>query len=688
MDNSIYRAVLFAITAAAYTFLLVLLLVSKNSNRTRTTLVTACVGTVGWALAIATGFGSELGLAGAIPELASTGMWCVFALHIIRRQVSEKIRLTSSLIVCGSVICVLILSFAVLLDSQFSYAEARFSVTGELESRLGLSIFGVLLTENIYRNTARESRWHVNLLCIALGVIFAYGVAVYADALLFRRVSPQLWDGRAIAFVIATPLLAVSAARNTDWAIDIHVSRNAVFRTATLIGSGIFLLALAVTGEVLRRFGPSWGDLAEVALVLVGIAGLAIILTSGSARSRLRRFVSENFYTFRYDYRQEWIKSIEILSADPTHTVVQTRVIRAVAEIADSPAGILWVRDLDASTFQWAGSWNRPAIQAIEPADGAFIGRFQGGKWVIELSTLDARPHWLSDLPDAWLAVPLAQRDELIGFVILVNPRAATNLDRETFDLLRIVGRQAATHVAEQRYAQALADAQELREYGKRFAFVAHDLKNLASQMRMIVQNARLHGDNPEFHKDVIATVGSALRRMDELLERLRPGGAHREDGHILPLQIINEELAAIRQWRGLDIQVRHDGYSAAVAMDPAAFRSVVAHLCENAIEASGGRVELRIRHGALRVEIDVTDEGAGMTAEFIRDKLFQPFGSTKSAGFGIGAYQARELVRAAGGDLLVLSRPGRGTTVRILLPCVTARVKNAALASAVEVNG
>jgi signal transduction histidine kinase len=122
--------------------------------------------------------------------------------------------------------------------------------------------------------------------------------------------------------------------------------------------------------------------------------------------------------------------------------------------------------------------------------------------------------------------------------------------------------------------------------------------------------------------------------------------------------------------------------------MDPASFRSVISHLCDNAIEASGGKVALRVRHRALRVEIEVADEGTGMTAEFIRDKLFQPFGSTKSTGFGIGAFQARELVRSAGGDLIVVSRPGAGTTVRVLLPCRASAANNTVLASAVEAKG
>ena len=70
---------------------------------------------------------------------------------------------------------------------------------------------------------------------------------------------------------------------------------------------------------------------------------------------------------------------------------------------------------------------------------------------------------------------------------------------------------------------------------------------------------------------------------------------------------------------------------------------------------------------------IDIVDEGPGMSPEFIRAELFRPFASTKGDGHGVGVYQARELLREAGGDLLVLSRVGSGTTMRLLLPLVRA---------------
>ena len=661
---------LFAATAAVYALLLLLLLSSGDSSRIRRLLIGACAATAASEAAMAAGWVDPFGPSGAIVELTGPGSWCAFTLYLLHKRGQSEARGLRLFPVSGLIITIVTLASAFFIQRPlYSGLPLPVSAVVALYARIALSVYGILLIENFFRNTPPESRWHVKLLCLGVGGVFAYGILVYADALLYQRLSLILWDGRAIALIIAAPLIAVSAARNRDWSIDIHVSRTVIFHTATLIGSGIFLLALALTGEIVRTIGTGWGDLIELSLIIGGLASLGVFLSSGSARSRLRRFLAENFFSHRYDYRLEWLKSIDILSANPNPVTVQKRVVSAVAEVADSPAGALWVRDVDGAVFHWAGSWNCPAIGGSEPAGSAFVELFRGGDWVIDLADTRERPEWLAQIPNAWLAVPLTQRTELIGFVVLTRPRAPSTLDRETIDLLRIVGRQAAAHVGEQRYAQALAEGRELHNYGKRFAFVVHDMKNIVGQLSMILQNARYHEGNPEFHRDVLATVRATLDRMNALMGRLRPRQDALKKGLLVPLDVIREVLTTIRRSRGISIGLEHDDVASTVVIDVDAFRSVILHLCDNAVDVAS-EVKVRVLHEGMRLRIDIVDNGKGMTAEFIRDKLFQPFGSTKDSGFGIGAYQARELIRAAGGDLFVVSKVGGGTIMSVMLPC------------------
>jgi putative PEP-CTERM system histidine kinase len=673
MGITAYNEILFAVAGCANAFLLLLLALSPRPSATRAVLAGVCAATAAAAAAMAAGWGG-LQLGGAIIYLAGTGSWCAFIFHLLRRQMADKPLTFVMVSAVGALMGAAVLGLSPLIPNLAAFDEHSFPLVGELSARLGLAIYGIVLTENLYRNTASEARWHVSTLCVALGSMFAYNILLYADALLFRRISPLLWSGQAIALTMAVPLLAVAAARNREWEIDIHVSRNVVFHTATLIGSGIFLLALAATGEMLRGANAGWGELAEMTILIAGFVGLVVLLASGSARSYIRRVLADNFYTHRYDYRREWLKSIEVLSVFPGSAAVQTRVIRAVAEIADSPAGVLFVRDAGGVAFQWGGSWNHPAVPSSQPADDAFAALFRGGTWVIELDRAAIRPGWLAEIPQAWLAVPLTQQMEIIGFVILVRPRAPLRLNRETFDVLRIVAQQSAIHLGEQRSARALAEVTQLSDYSRRFAFVVHDMKNVAGQLGMIVQNGRRYRGHQEFHEDVLATVESAFERMNQLLARLRPNSSSMPPGVVVPSDVVRDEVARLQRCRGKLVEINGDTVTAAVAMDETAFRSVIRHLCENAIEVSQGPVILCLRHGPLRVEIDIADDGPGMDAEFVRDKLFQPFGTVKCDGFGIGAYQARELVRAAGGDLVVMSRPNCGTTMHIVLPCLDER--------------
>jgi signal transduction histidine kinase len=114
---------------------------------------------------------------------------------------------------------------------------------------------------------------------------------------------------------------------------------------------------------------------------------------------------------------------------------------------------------------------------------------------------------------------------------------------------------------------------------------------------------------------------------------------------------------------------IRADTTRMAMAADD--LRSVLTHLITNAIEASGEGdvVKVRLWLSDGRVILDVEDRGGGMDSTFIRKELFAPLRSTRSHGHGIGAFQARELVRSAGGDLEVISAVGEGTIMRIVMP-------------------
>ena len=278
-------------------------------------------------------------------------------------------------------------------------------------------------------------------------------------------------------------------------------------------------------------------------------------------------------------------------------------------------------------------------------------------------------PPWLVSEERAWAAIPLLHHQRLVGVVILAAPDFHRQLDWEDFDLLRTAGTQAASSLAEALGQEALSQAQRFEEFNRRFAFILHDIKNLVSQLSLLARNAERHADNPEFRADMVATLKSSVGKMNELLARLAPQGSGRvQRVEAQPLRpILNAVIAGKRR----DREVSLLGDAGAVALvDTNALEQALGHLLQNALDASSGQpVTVRVGQEGDQVSIAIADKGVGMDGDFVRNRLFQPFASTKPGGFGIGAFEARSLITAMGGRISVDSRLGGGTTFTILLP-------------------
>ncbi len=387
--------ILYGACAVVYALLAALILARPPLSRTGAWLAFACAATAIWAATFALAWYAPIGRLASWMEVGRSAAWYGFILHLCRRSVASNKQISSAFKTMG-LLALLVLGGTPLLEWLAGPASATLLSLGTA-TRLGFAICNVLLLENLYFNAPVDSRWHINLLCVALSGVFLYDLLLYADGVLFRRLSLALVEARAPAIILAAPLIALTAVRNRRWAVDIHLSRDVVFHSFTLIASGILLLAIALIGEVLRRGGSEWGRVAETSLIFGAVLAVAVILTSGSARSRLRAIVVENFFSNRYDYRREWMRCIDVLTAPDAFVALHKRAIRAAAEVVDSPAGALFVRPPQDVAFQWAGSWNMPAVTAPVPPGHPLVGRFKDGDWIVRLEEhaefghLDAR---------------------------------------------------------------------------------------------------------------------------------------------------------------------------------------------------------------------------------------------------------------------------------------------------------
>ncbi|HEV2264723.1 MAG TPA: XrtA/PEP-CTERM system histidine kinase PrsK [Stellaceae bacterium] len=659
-----FAAITSAICACAFAALFLFTLARGKASREGRFILAASGATALWAIASATNVAR-----GAVEPLETVQalIWLALLEWLLRPQAGDTAKRGAR----GLAVAAGALACAAALANDLVHSGQDALVWSQIVARAGLSIAGLLLVENLYRNIEPKRLWNVVPLCIAIGGFFVYGLFLYSTALLTGHVNPAFAQARPAATCLLAPFLALTLARNRDWRIDHHISRGLVFHAFTLVVSGVFLLVVASLGTVLR--GGAWGPAAQIVALFGSTLVLALVLSSGGIKARINYLVSRNFFSLRYDYRLEWMNFIDILSAPRDGAGLRQRVVHAVANIVDSPRGALWLID-EGVGFRPAAFFNmRLPAELVEPLTGAFVAAFRGGHWTQALDGEANPAPWCAD-GHFWLAVPLVHSGRMIGFIALAHPRAPFDLNWESFDLLRAVGRQAASYICEESAAQQLADARRLEEYGKRFAFLGHDLKNIAGQLRLIAVNAQRHGNDPEFRADAFRTIEGSAARMSALLLQLNARtAAAAEQRRAAPTDVarIVAEVASALTGASVPIETRMSGGATLVTMPVEDLRSALTHVLSNAIEASPADAVVSIA-GAIengRHVIAITDRGPGMDPEFVHHELFRPFRTTKEGGSGIGAYQTRELVRAAGGELEVISQPGAGTTMRIILP-------------------
>jgi putative PEP-CTERM system histidine kinase len=457
------------------------------------------------------------------------------------------------------------------------------------------------------------------------------------------------------------------------------LSREAVFYTAALLVGAICLFAVAAAGQYVRVHGGGWGTVGQVLLVYAAALALLAATLSPPLRAWLRVQLAKHLFHYKYDYRAEWLRLSRTLSAGERHGPLPQRALRAIAQIVDSPGGVLWMRE--GQGYAPVAEWNLAGAGAgYEPENGALASFLARRKWVIDLDEHAHDPQaygglrlpaWLAAVARAWLVVPLIEQERLLGFVVLQRSRTRPPaFNWEDCDVLKTAGRQAASHLAQEQAARALAEARQFETCNQLSAFMLHDLKNVVAQLSLLIANAGRHRDAPGFLDDAVGTIEQSVARMNRLLAQLRGGAPARPSG-LVDLPQVLRAAAARRSAAAPAPELVHLESGIVVRADAEQLGAVLEHVIQNAQEATGGdgHVWLRLRRLQDAAVIEIEDNGCGMDEAFIRERLFRPFETTKGeAGMGLGAYECRELVRALGGRLEVVSAPGRGTTFRISL--------------------
>lgn len=649
--------------------------------------VPALMVTAGWCLALASaGAAPSSMFLNSVAETTRNLAWLVVIYRLFAsdgRHASVKpIRP-----VIFALVFVELLHFGIdwgLSRAEMSEGAARVAFESNVMLRLLATVGGLVLVHNLYAGAEREMRGALRWQAAGLAVLWAFDLNLYTVAYLATRWPAEIAAFRGLAVVALAACVALAAARNPEvWRL--RPSRAVTFQTFSLLVIGIYLAAMVAIAQSLPFAGGDFARLIELAFLTLASAVALVILPSRRVRGWLKVTLTKHFFQHRYDYREEWLRFTRTLGnrGDESHPLTE-RVIQCVADVFESPAGLLLTPG-EQGDLTIAGRWNWPDIEvpaAAFPLRG--LEFFERTGYIVDLDEVRtgamhlqdgvALPPWLLDDERPWAVIPLVHYDRLVGMVVLARPHLARKFDWEDLDLLRVMGQQIASYLAENASQEALAESSRFEDFHRRIAFVMHDVKNLASQFSLLARNAELHAEKPAFRADMLVTLRNSSEKLNALIARLSRYGT----GSVEKLQQVAtaDVLAAVRERFQANPQVVFaETESVAVTGHRHSLEQVLVHLIQNGIDASRPTSPVFVSLGVdgFNARFEVLDSGCGMSADFVRNRLFKPFVSTKSGGFGIGAYEARELVRAMRGRLDVESREGLGSRFVVTVPLAAA---------------
>jgi putative PEP-CTERM system histidine kinase len=677
-----------ALAGALYSGLAVQLLrlgYARKAGASRAMLAAVlCSAVWGW-LGLADQFTSKLVFwwLGALVDCLVYGSWLLFLVHLLRpnadSDMSGNVVFLSRAAALAVVICLLLQLLVGLQLGGFTEGSKLVLLSWML-----LPVLALVLVEQLLRNVHEDALWNAKPLCLGLAGIFLFDLYLFSQSVLFGGHDSDALSIRGAVHALMVPLLFLAVTRRSDLISSLRLSRKAAFHSATLLLAGVYLLFISGVGYYVRYFGGEWGRALQLGLFFLALVVLTILALSGSVRARVRVFLGKHFFRYRYDYREEWLRFTQTLAAQHSPQQMGQQVIRGLADMLESPAGALWMKSPSDQRFRQAAQWNMVPVDDVEEGESVLCQFMSRTGWVINLEeyrSIPRRyaeltlPEWLLGMSQAWLIVPLCVGDELIGFVILASARTDFDVNWEVTDLLKTAGRQAASFLAQMQATEALLEVRKFDAFNRMSAFVVHDLKNIVTQLSLLMKNAkRLHA-NPEFQQDMLMTIENSLDKMRQLMLQLREGETPTGTAFGVDLCHLAQRIGSgvSARGRGIDLQLLDRVFARG---HEERLERVIGHVVQNALDAtdSGGEVSLRVDRQAGQARVEVRDNGHGMSQEFVRDRLFRPFQTTKKTGMGIGAYESFQYVRELGGSISVHSEPGRGTEVTLLLPLFEAQ--------------
>ena len=666
----------YGMNALGYLTLLLLLFTVRKSGLAKYLLILASMVTFGWSLGFVTVLFGPL----SMPHLLNADafkmlVWLLFLASCLREDFTSLWRVLSRPVTA------VILTPPILTLVLPQLLPVAPSTHFLLMTILSLEV--LVLLEVLYRQAGKD-RWAYKPLVIYLGAIHLFEFFTYMNATMVNQVGLGYIAARGYVYLMLLPLLVVAIRRIKHWGVDIFISRQVVLHSSMLVVAGVFLSVVALAGYAVNYFGGSWGATIQILFFALSLTMLGAVIMSNSLRNRAKVFIAKHFFANQFDYRVEWVKLTKALTSetDGINDVYNNALI-GTCEAVNYENGVM-VKVVGSNVEEVARRGH-----AVLSADDKVILRHlipfcATTNWLVDLQEYQVNPFNYEGLhvdrsvvanSQFHLVVPFFEQEKIWGFALLSSTDDKVNLNWEVRDYLHAVSEQVTTYILHSEAAKAVAENAQFAAFSRMSAFVLHDLKNVMAQIDLILCNAEQHKNNPEFIDDTFETLHYTKARMDKMLRELNEkkvndkGLDSAQTLSIIIAQVIDARCQSLQPVPQLSVEEESQ-----VIVDADKFANVIYHLISNAQQATDddGRVTvcLCLDHSEHKQLVKISDTGCGMDEQFIAERLFKPFDTTKgNAGMGIGAYDAKQYMASLGGRLTVESQVGKGSCFTLEFP-------------------
>jgi len=584
----------------------------------------------------------------------------------------------------SAVFCVLLLmpSFSDSIVSQASVFTADHTVFNIGAYGRYLYVFltigmvvNLVQLENTLRSSSGIKRWSIKYLVFAVGAILAFFIYMATQSLLFSTLDMKVLPVMSAVIVISVSMMALFIVKYRLLDVDIFVSRYFVYNSVTVLAVGLYLLAVGIATYGIRYFELPYSEFFSTVFIFISILSLVVLLSAAALRRKVQLYINRHFYKHKYEFRDKWMETVEKITPLRSVDGVAGTFIDIITETMFPSVMHLWVYDPVSKTFVHSGRLGAPrGFEKISRED-PFVAVIEETLLPFSASSLkEGPPRSIFDRTKTVLCCPLVAGKEVVGFALLGPDRSGAMYIQDDDELLKAISTQAAVQIREIRLLEELTATKEMEAFSKMSSFIMHDLKNLTNSLSLVSQNAQENIHNPEFQRDTIKTIDGTVSRMKKVIARLSstPKTLSLKKMIMDVDELVDKSLMKLTLPADKDISFKKSvAPCPPVLVDPEAFEMVILNLVLNAYEAIGSSGEIRLDAAADGdfVNITVSDNGRGMTEEYLRTGLFRPFKSTKSNGLGIGLYQCKSIIEAHGATIEVKSSPGEGTAFSIKMP-------------------